>query len=703
MARLLSLRRVGTICALACALTPASAHAQPNGQALTPPMGWTTWTSLQTDIDEDTIKAIASVQASTLAPYGYRYVNVDGGWYQNPDAAVDAHGRWVADPAKFPGGMAALGDYIHGLGLGFGIYVTPGIPALAWVYNTPIEGTPYHAADIAIPSRRQDTYLGGTMFYIDYTAPGSQEFINSWANLFASWGVDYLKLDAVGDWNIPDIRAWSIALRQTGRPMHLALSNNLNPSFAGTWRQHANGWRISPDIEAYNGETLTTWEHVADRFARVPLWLGAAGAGGWNDLDSVVAGGPNTGLTPDERQSVMSLWALAASPLIIGDDLRTLDAFGIGLLTNPEVIAVNQGGVSAAPLNASAEHAVWVATGPDGSYAVGLFNRGASTATITVPWSSLGFSGSASVRDLWRRTEVGSFSGAFSAELRPHASMLVRVTPHTPVQQLRATAGSLSAWAFLGASRVSAGGERAQYVGFGSTLTFPAVTVTYGGWYDLTINFINGDAAARASLVSVNGQTSLIAFPPAGDWAEHAVNQGITTAVFLAPGSNIVTFWNPFGWAPDLIGITLQSKAHVAPAFFKIINVSTGRALDARFALNVSGNPIVSWFENASLDQHWEITGAESGQRHATNRSSGQALDLYAPAIYAGLPVVQRPYDGRASQQWRAVATGRGTFVLINQATGLVLRASTEWMHAKVEQWWFSADRDEEWRFVPVM
>ena len=217
-----------------CVLASHPAEASTNGLAVSPPLGWSSWTSLQAAVSEDAVKEVAATQASLLRGSGYVYVNVDGGWYLNPDLDVDPFGRWIADPAKFPGGMKALGDYIHGLGLKFGLYVTPGVPGLAIARNTPIEGTPYRAADIAT-SRTEITYLGGAMYYIDYTKPGAQPFVNSWANLFASWGVDYLKLDAVGEFNVPDVRAWSTALQQTGRPIHLELSNSLTPVLATTW------------------------------------------------------------------------------------------------------------------------------------------------------------------------------------------------------------------------------------------------------------------------------------------------------------------------------------------------------------------------------------------------------------------------------------------------------------------------------------
>src|SRR5262245_32620759 len=308
---------------VACSgLGSPSAYAAGNGLAVSPPLRWTSWSSFQTNLGEESIKAVARMQAATLKQSGYIYVNIDAGWFDNFDAVIDPYGRWMADPRKFPSGMAALADYVHGLGLKFGIYVTPGIPALAAIYNTPIEGTSYRAADIAIPSLLQATPVGGTMLYIDYGAPGSQEFIDSWANQFASWGVDYVKLDAVGGWNIPDIRAWSNALARSGRPIHLELFATLNPDLPATGGRYANGWRISPDIEAYNGVTLTSWEHVALRFTVAPRWLGAAGSGGWNDLDSLLVGGARTGLTRDERRTMVTLWALCASPLIVGDDLR---------------------------------------------------------------------------------------------------------------------------------------------------------------------------------------------------------------------------------------------------------------------------------------------------------------------------------------------------------------------------------------------
>jgi alpha-galactosidase len=695
-------RSLCAVLILLCVPGAQAVGAANNGVALSPPMGWSSWSAFHGNISEDSIKAMAQVQAATLKSSGYVYVNIDAGWYANPDAALDSYGRWLADPAKFPGGMAALGRYIHDLGLKFGLYLTPGVPALAVVYNTPIEGTPYHAADIAIAGRLEQTYLGGTMYYINYNAPGAQAFINSWANLLASWGVDYLKLDAVGDWNIPDVQAWSAALRQTGRPIHLELSADLNPANAAVWRTYANGWRISSDIEAYNGVSLTSWDRVMLRFTSEPRWLAAGGSGGWNDLDSLAVAGTNTGLTADERRTVTTLWALSASPLVVGDDLRTADALGLSLLTNPEVIGIDQNGAVAAPVSAGAQQQVWVAPQPDGTYAVGFFNLAATAARVTVAWSDVGFAGPATVRDLWARTDLGAFTTNFSAQLNAHASALIRVSPSFPAQRIPASRGALAAWAVFGSSPVSPGGIRAQYVGFGSTITFAHVSVAAGGWYNVTIGYINGDAAPRSAVLNVNGYaSSVVNFPSAGDWATNTTRQSVTVAAWLVPGDTTLSLSNSMAWAPDLDSITIQPRAAPAQTFYKVVSALTGKVLDAAFASTTPAVPIIQWPDYGAVNQQWTLSLHADGTYHLTNRLSGYALETPAPQI--GIPLDQMAYGGGANQVWRIVAAGNGAVVLINQGTGLLAHASADWNGAKVDQTPAAGANDQLWLIVPVM
>jgi alpha-galactosidase len=409
----------------------------PKGTVLaqTPFMGWSTWSFDGSNPTEANIEAQANVEASKLARYGYNYVLLDDHYYLNPGTTVDQYGRWVANPTQFPHGIAAVANYVHKLGLKFGIYLTPGIPLAAVNQNTPIQGTSYHARNIAFKNRYENNYggFGEVMEYINYSAPGSQAFVNSWADEFASWGVDFLKMDAVTNANILDVRAWSIALRQSGRPIIFDLSNTLDPTSIDLWRQYANAWRIDGDVQCYAtclSTQLVDWTYVSTRFNDAPTWAPLARPGGWNDLDSLnVADGALDGITNDERQTYMTLWAIEAAPLYAGDDLIHMDSYGLSLLTNTEVIALDQQGKAAVPVSQSSGHQVWYVKNNDGSYTVALFNLDDTSATITVNWRSLGFSGTATVRDLWSHTNLGLFSTNFSATLKTHASRLLKVVP----------------------------------------------------------------------------------------------------------------------------------------------------------------------------------------------------------------------------------------------------------------------------------
>jgi hypothetical protein len=405
--------------------------------APTPFMGWSTWYFDGNNPTAASIEAQADVVASKFARYGYDYILLDDHYYLNPGTTVDSYGRWVANPAQFPQGIAAVASSVHKLGLKFGIYVTPGIPVAAVQQNTPVQGTKYHARDVALVSKYAgfENNWGGfghVMYPINYYKPGAQAYINSWADLYASWGVDFLKIDAVTTANIPDIQAWSRALRQTGRPMLFDLSNTLDITHIDDWRKYANAWRIDGDVQCYTlcpSTQQVTWETLVTRFADVPAWSSLAGPGGWNDLDSlnIADGTALDGLTNDERQTYMTLWAIEAAPLYMGDDLTHMDNYGFSLLTNAEVIAIDQQGKAARPLSQTSDQQVWFVKNNDGSYTVALFNLAQTPATVTVNWQSLGIKGSATVRDLWSHTDLGMLSTGFSVMLNMHASRLLKV------------------------------------------------------------------------------------------------------------------------------------------------------------------------------------------------------------------------------------------------------------------------------------
>lgn len=402
-----------------------------NSLADRPFMGWSSWSSIRKKPTEQNIKDAADVMAAKFKSHGYQYVNLDDYYMLDWTTTVDKYGRWVVDPKKFPSGMKALGDYIHHKGLKFGLYVTLGIPKGAVDQNTPIEGTPYHAKDIVNFSKGQKVNFNfKNMYAIDYSKPGAQEYIDSWAQLFASYGVDYLKIDGVRNQDIQDVEAWAKALKKTGRPIHVELSNNLDIKQASTWKELSNGWRTDHDVEAYGKPTLTNWKKVSRRFDDAAEWHEHAGPGGWNDFDSLnVANGGKDGLTEEEKRSYVTLWAIASSQFVIGNDLTKLDDYGISLLTNDEIIGANQSGAAGKRLYKTAASQVFYQKLPDGSYNIGLFNTGPSSQNVSVKWADLGVEGSAMVHDMWSHQDLGSMDSGFTAKLSTHASRMVHVIP----------------------------------------------------------------------------------------------------------------------------------------------------------------------------------------------------------------------------------------------------------------------------------
>ena len=451
----------GLLLGVAVVSTAGTATAEDNGVGAKPALGWSSWSFVRKNPTAAIIDAQADAMVSSgLKKIGYQYVNLDDFWYncpgsQGPD--VDQYGRWVINSTEFPSsgsanGIQAVADHVHNDGLKFGIYVTPGISAQAVARNSPIEGTSYHADDIALPNTSEANYNCGGMVGIDYSKPGAQAFINSWAAQFASWGVDYLKIDGVGSTDPQDVVAWSNALRATGRPIHLELSNSLDINSAATWQKYANGWRTGGDVECYCGADnasypLTNYGSVASRFDQVAAWAPYGGPGGFNDYDSLEVGnGANDGLTLDERKTQFSLWALAASPLILGTDLTHLDPTDLGLLKNTGVLAVDQDAIDATRIAENGTTQVFAKREPNGDAVVGLFNTGDAPAAVSTTATALGLPSSRQYRltDLWSNNVLES-GGGVGATVPPHGVVLYRVTPaKQPVSAPAATSFGIS-------------------------------------------------------------------------------------------------------------------------------------------------------------------------------------------------------------------------------------------------------------------
>ncbi len=409
-----------------------------------PPMGWNSWNSFATTITEAQARETARIMAEKLLPFGYDIFTVDIQWYEpeassytynaKPKPAMDAHGRMIPAPNRFPSsaggkGFTQLAKEVHALGMKFGIHVMRGIPRAAVEANLPILGTQYRAADIA--DRASICSWNPDMYGVDMTRPGAQAYYDSIFRLYADWGVDFVKMDDMSrpyDAHAPEIEAAHKAIVATGRPIILSLSPGETPLIRGDHvRKYAQMWRISDDF-------WDDWAMLEAQFTRLENWTPYRGPGSWPDADMLplgrlALGERDTRFTPDEQKTLMTLWAIARSPLIMGGDLRHLDAATLALLTNREVIAVNQASSGNGPHFVEDGMRVWSAVADDGKGRyVALFNTGDKARDVGVKLRDLGVSGAVSVRDLWAGKALGQVRERVGATLPPHGSALYRLT-----------------------------------------------------------------------------------------------------------------------------------------------------------------------------------------------------------------------------------------------------------------------------------
>lgn len=415
------------------------AVAADNGLAPKPLMGWSSF-SLQvydppgnwTSAEE--IKKQSDAMHEKLQKYGYEYINIDAGW----NGESDEYGRPTPNQSLYPNGFQEVIDHVHANGQKIGIYLIPGLGVDVYEKNLPIYGTKCRAQDIVVqPLIKMDAWQKYT-YKIDFTNPCAQSYINSIADQLAEWGINFVKFDSVtpgsGFNNTTldareDVKAWSEALSK--HHIWLELSWALDHNYVDWWKKYANGWRIHWDVEAYDSNKgMVEWPTIARLFPEAAKWWRDAGPGGWNDFDSLnVGNGLMNGLTRDERQTAMTFWAVSAAQLYIGDDMTQLDPYGLDLLTNEEVIAINQAGRPAQPVSTDKQQQVWYANNGDGTYTVAVFNLGTKAANIDVHWSDIGLSGAVTVRDVWSKKNLGKFeSGIDDIYVEPHASKLFKVT-----------------------------------------------------------------------------------------------------------------------------------------------------------------------------------------------------------------------------------------------------------------------------------
>jgi alpha-galactosidase len=379
--------------AVACSFADASSvdgidRSSPMGIGGRPPMGWNSWNKFGCDINEKVIKETADALISTgFSKLGYKYVNIDDCWaeYQR-----DGDGRLVANATTFPSGIKALADYIHSKGLKLGIYSDAGFFTC---------------------SKRQPGSLG-------------HEEID--AETFADWGVDYLKYDnCYTDGSKPELRYPKMrdALLKTGRPIFYSLCEwgVDDPSTWGT--KVGNSWRTTPDIN-------NTWASILNRADLNSKWAEYAGPGGWNDPDMLEVGNGNA--STEEYRAHFSLWALMKAPLLIGCDVRSMTVATVKILTNAEVIAVNEDrlGIQGKKVYKHGDLEVWAGPLSDNRIVVILFNRMKSRAAITAKWEDVGLNPSeeVQVRNLWKHKNLRNRRGSLTSSVKPHAVKMFTFT-----------------------------------------------------------------------------------------------------------------------------------------------------------------------------------------------------------------------------------------------------------------------------------
>jgi hypothetical protein len=415
-----------------------------------PPMGWNSWDCFGTTVTEVQIRQQADFMAEKLKAHGWQYIVVDIQWYQptakgheyEKDArlAMDEVGRLIPAPEKFPSatngqGFKPLADYVHSQGLKFGIHMMRGISRQAVRQNSPIKGAPYHAADIADTNSLSE--WNPDMFGVDMRRPGAQAYYDSLMELVASWGVDFIKVDDLSrPYHQAEIEAIRRAIDKTGRPIVFSTSPGETLVAAGTnVNQNANMWRISDDF-------WDRWPALLEQFKRLHDWTPYRINGAWPDADMLPLGivefKRKTRLTADEQFTMMTLWCIARSPLMHGGDLAKTDAFTLSLLTNDEVLAVNQHSENNRQLFRTNDLIAWVAGVPGSADKyLAVFNTrdrilddpASGKAVISVNLAGLGFTGRVLVRDLWRGNDLEAIGAEFAPEVPAHGARLFRLTP----------------------------------------------------------------------------------------------------------------------------------------------------------------------------------------------------------------------------------------------------------------------------------
>lgn len=416
-----------------------------------PPMGWNSWDCYGAAVNEEELLGNAAYMRGRLKAFGWEYVVCDIQWYEPAAAGNDYHpfaelcmdeySRLLPAENRFPSaaggkGFRPIADKIHAMGLKFGIHIMRGIPRQAVHRNTKILGSGQTARDIAHPF--SVCAWNTDMYGVDASKAGAQSYYDSLFAMYAGWGVDFVKVDDIANTEFKPHEPYSAkaeielirhAIDRCGRDMVLSLSPGPAPiEFAEHLSEHANMWRMT-------GDFWDRWDKLLAMFPRCEQWYKFVGNGSFPDCDMLPLGrlckkAPYCGeqnrmssFTKDEQQTMMTLWCIFRSPLFFGGELRENDDWTLSLLTNPEVLSVNQQGFGAHPVETDdAALALWQATSKEGNPVLAVFNLSDFEKDVSLPEFVPELQTCTGLRDLWARKDVDPLASGWTVTLRPHAS-----------------------------------------------------------------------------------------------------------------------------------------------------------------------------------------------------------------------------------------------------------------------------------------
>ena len=418
--------------------------------AQTPPMGWNSWICFGTSVTEAEVKQNADFMAEHLKPYGWEYIIIDAGWYapgmvsleqyesEHPHQLIDEYGRLIIDVEKYPSaingeGLKPLADYVHSKGLKLGIHIMRGIPVQAYEQDTPIKGTQYTARDIANPDSHCEWYRG---FYgIDMSKPGAQEYYDSIFELYQSWDIDYVKADDLLSpvYAYDEIDAIAKAIAKLENPPVLSLSPGPAPiENVRHMAEVSQLWRISEDF-------WDNWESLKRQFPLCRKWQSYGKPGSWPDADMLpigpmarraMRGEPRmSAFTHDEQYTMMTLWAIFKSPLMLGCNLPEIDPFTLSLITNEEVINVNQHSVNNREVYEKEGVIVWAAESADGhEHYVAVFNTtDHMLENYVFALDEVGVLGNVKSFDVWTKTDLKVEDNKVNLAVHAHGARLIKI------------------------------------------------------------------------------------------------------------------------------------------------------------------------------------------------------------------------------------------------------------------------------------